>query len=126
MTGFTNLTIRKAKGSAGGRQLWRLDEPLRYQAALNGAGGIGIHVPRGFVTDFASVPRFLWPIFPPAGPWAEAAVIHDYLYSLPNCSRFLADAIFRECMYQLGVPLWRRVSAYYAVRLFGRRRKICG
>lgn len=117
---FSTLELTKVKGDSGGRQLWELDKALRFTLRVNG-GDITVWVPRGFVTDFASVPRPLWPIFPPAGQWCEAAVIHDYLYSTRTCSRFLADALFRECMALLGVPLWRRVAMYYAVRAFGWR-----
>ena len=31
----------------------------------------------------------------------------------------MADAIFREAMYQLGVSTWKRLIIYYGVRLFG-------
>jgi len=78
-----------------------------------------VDVPGGFDTDFASTPRFLHAIFPPRGRWNKAAIVHDYLYRETNCSRFLADAIFRDAMRDLGVPVWRRVAMYYGVRFFG-------
>lgn len=37
-------------------------------------------VPKGSVTDLASIPRFLWALLPPFGRYAFAAVIHDMLY----------------------------------------------
>lgn len=101
-----------------GRNLYRLDQPLIYVDNWDN-WTLRIEVPCGFVTDFASVPRFLWPFFPPAGKWNRAAVLHDYLYSQRSVSRFLADALFREAMFKLGVPVWRRVLMYYAVRMFG-------
>jgi hypothetical protein len=115
---FSPLRIQEVAGESGGRQLWQLTRQLRMNLSVNG-GSVVVSVPDGFVTDFASVPRALWPVFPPSGPWCKAAVIHDYLYQSQTCSRFLADAIFREAMAQLGVPIWRRVVMYYAVRLFG-------
>ena len=115
---FSPLKLVKVDGESCGRQLWQLTRSLRFTLSVNG-GSIRVSVPEGFVTDFASVPRPLWPVFPPQGQWCEAAVVHDYLYSSRTCSRFLADALFRESMHQLGVPLWRRVVMYYAVRLFG-------
>ena len=114
---FSKLELIKIEGRESGRQLWQLNQPLQFSLSVNG-GAVIVSVPKGFVTDFASVPRILWPIFPPAGPWCEAAVVHDYLCCTGTCSRFLADAIFREAMYQLGVPIWRRVAMYYAVRVF--------
>ena len=115
---FTTLNITKIEGTSHGRQLWKLTTPLTFMLHVNG-GDVTVYIPRGFVTDFASVPWFLWPIFPPSGEWCEAAVLHDYLYSRQPCSRFLADALFREAMFQLKVPLWRRVAIYYGVRVFG-------
>jgi hypothetical protein len=117
-SGFSPLKVRKIAGSKGGRQLWRLEDTLALTLALNGSGGVRVMVPRGYVTDFASVPRPFWIIFPPTGKWCEAAVVHDYLLQSRRCSRFLADAVFREGMYRLGVPVWRRVPMFYAVRCY--------
>lgn len=115
---FSALKLVEVDGQSCGRQLWQLTRSLRMTLSVNG-GAVTVSVPPGFTTDFASVPRLLWPVFPPAGPWCKAAVIHDYLYQSRTCSRFLADALFREAMAQLGVPVWRRVVMYYAVRVFG-------
>jgi hypothetical protein len=78
-----------------------------------------ITVPAGFVTDLASVPRFLWVVFPPHGRYAKAAIVHDWLYSHGNVSRKQADLIFLEGMLVLGVPHWKARVLYFAVRLFG-------
>lgn len=101
-----------------GRTVYRLEEDLVFETRLN-CQGIRVVVPTGFKTDLTSTPRLLWPIFPPAGPWSPAAILHDYLYGREDVSRFLADALFREAMFRLGVPTWRRVIIYYCVRLFG-------
>jgi len=100
--------------------LWRLDQDLVIKLGVNGEG-LRLTVPKGFVTDLASVPFLLWMIFPPHGPWAPAAVAHDYLYSrfCEGCSRFLADAIFRDLMHTLRVWIPARIPIYYAVRLGG-------
>ena len=102
-----------------GRAVFALSEPFEYRQSLNG-GGISVCVPAGFRTDFASIPRGLWNLFNPAGPWRRAAVIHDYLYTkAANCPRFLADAVFRHCMQMEGIGTLRRLAIYYAVRLCG-------
>ena len=54
----------------------------------------GFKVPRGFTTDGATVPRFLWPIFPPISSYLEATVVHDYLIDT-GVNRYEADKIFR-------------------------------
>lgn len=105
--------------TCGGRVVYKLDQDLVFETRLNGCG-IRVVVPAKFESDLASTPWWLWPIFPPAGPWSPAAILHDYLYGLRGVSRFLADALLREAMAQLGVPIWRRVVAYYGVRIGGR------
>jgi hypothetical protein len=42
-----------------------------------------VDVPDGFVTNFASTPPVVWPIFPPTGSYAQAAVVHDKLFLAP-------------------------------------------
>ena len=101
----------------GGRPCLKLTKDLIYERRTDG-GYIRVSVPRGFVTDLATTPRILWSIFPPWGNWNSAAILHDYLSVHQVCSRFLCDALFREAMRDLGVPLWRRVVMYYAVRLY--------
>ena len=79
-----------------------------------------ITVPEGFRTDLASVPRVLWSIFPPHGPWANAAVIHDYLYQTGYKTKKYADRVFLEAMTVLKVPKTTRTLMYWAVRIFGK------
>jgi hypothetical protein len=42
--------------------------------------GTTIMIPEGFKTDLSSVPRFLWPLFPPFGDFIRAAIVHDWMY----------------------------------------------
>lgn len=96
---------------------WSLTRPLSYQSDLLDAC---IHVPEGFVTDFASVPRV--PIVYTAfGDRAHReSVIHDYLYQKHLVSRKLADKIFLEAMKARGKKWWVRTGMYLGVRLGGR------
>ena len=89
---------------------WRLLEPLSFG---------DLAVPEGFVTDFASIPRALWAIYPPNGKWAPAAVLHDFLYRTGTRTRAEADALFLAGMAVLRVPVARRFVMYLAVRCFG-------
>ena len=117
---FTGLPTIEARlvGHVGKVAWWQLVRPLQFRFTTD-VDGFSVVVPAGFRTDFASVPRYLWPVFPPTGQWMAAAVVHDYLYRETSCSRFLADACFREAMSVLGVPLATRVAMYYAVRVGG-------
>ncbi len=62
-------------------------------------------------------------LYPPDGPWAKAAVIHDFLYVTKGLNgrytRAKADAIFYEAMGVLAVPEMKRRILYTAVRLGG-------
>lgn len=103
-----------------GRTVFRLVEPLWYELGAIGSGWTA-EVPTGFLTDFASVPRLFWRIFPPSGRYCKAAVVHDYLcdFAASGCPRWLADAVFLDAMTALGVPCWKRYCMYWAVRLYG-------
>ena len=83
-----------------------------------------INIPKGFVTDGLSIPRFAWPIVgPTTGRAFIAGLLHDYLYSKASphdFSRAVADQLFLEIMYNLGIG-FRRNIIYSAVRMFGWR-----
>ena len=116
----TPLLIKTTDEFYGGRAVFELLETFSYE--LNGEhNGLRLTVPAGFKTDFATVPRFLWPIFPPIGKWGKAAVLHDYMYRVRTpFNRWMADAIFRLAMKELGVSFIARWMMWTAVRLFGR------
>lgn len=81
-----------------------------------------ICVPKGFITDLASVPRIFWGIFPPFGRYTSATIVHDFLYSKYNATginRTLADVIFGHLMKELKVDFFTRNTMYTAVRAFG-------
>lgn len=100
-----------------GRTLAVVTKPYAYQHDL---AQDKLVIPVGFVTDFASIPSFLWWFIQPFGRHALAAVIHDYLYALKQPqSRRYADHIFNAAMKESNVPGFRRRVMYVAVRLFG-------
>jgi len=84
-----------------------------------------IRVPKGFVTDYASIPRIFRPIVLPYGKHSGASVVHDYLYSKGcdlDIERKKADKIFLEILKEEGVnPILARLM-YIAVRIFGKIR----
>jgi hypothetical protein len=75
-------------------------------------------VPAGSYTDFASIPRGLWSLFP-KDDYAQAAVIHDWAYQTKALTRATADAVFKEGLAVLGAPRWKQWVLYLAVRAFG-------
>ncbi|OGV32562.1 MAG: hypothetical protein A2020_14780 [Lentisphaerae bacterium GWF2_45_14] len=78
-----------------------------------------VEVPVGFMSDFASIPRWLWWVFPPWGKYGNAAIIHDWLYWNQSTSRKEADLILLQAMTVLGVGGWYKYPIYWAVYLFG-------
>lgn len=80
---------------------------------------VKIVIPKGFVTDFASVPRFAWNIIPPYGEYKKEAVLHDYLYATGLFPKKIADKLFLISMKEAGVSYWKRNSMYLSVKLFG-------
>lgn len=135
----SELSIRGA-----GPRTWELTMPLIW----TGTKGDTFVVPTGFVTDFASVPRFLHWLVSPYGAYTRAAVLHDWLLvSLADWQRQVdngggmaghdwptaeppansrdADGIFRRVMEDLGVPWstrWLMWAAVRAAALFNPRR----
>jgi Protein of unknown function (DUF1353) len=78
-----------------------------------------VKAPKGFVTDFASIPRIFWSILRPDGNYAYAAVLHDWLYWQQNTSREIADEIFDIAMADFDIDAATRRTIYNAVRIGG-------
>lgn len=78
-------------------------------------------VPKGFVSDFASVPQILQFLIPKIGKYSKPAVLHDFLceeFKLGNNTRKFADDTFMEAMKVKGVNWFQRGIIYAGVRLF--------
>ena len=102
-----------------GDQYHRLAKPLVYQSGLVEDK---IWVPKGFVTDFASVPRLPVVYWIAGGRADKAACVHDYLYRFKlHLGRAKADRIFYEAMREAGYNWAFANNNYYWVRAFGWR-----
>lgn len=95
---------------------WRLTAPLKYRSKV---AGQTFTIPKGFLTDFASVPRLPLAYLLAGDTAHQAAVVHDWLYVTHTTDRATADRVFLEAMEEIGVPWWRRRLMYAAVRAFG-------
>ena len=99
---------------------WVLTEPLTW----TGTQGDVFAVPQGYVTDLATVPRFLHWLTLPYGAYTRAAVLHDWLITErinhPDPAQRVTsrdvDGIFRRVMQELGVPWTKRWTMWAAVR----------
>lgn len=83
----------------GDGEHWYLLEPFVYYADPRLEPVV---VPKGFVTDMASVPSVLESIVPRWGPHGPAAVVHDFLYWEQRCTQRQADALMLRAMRQMG------------------------
>jgi len=115
MSRFTNILIVSPYPDG---KTWYLRTVFGYNVGEENSDN-SIVVPQGFTTDFASVPRLLWSLFPKWGTYGNAAVIHDYLYFEQNTTRKEADDILLEAMEVLEVSSWQKWPIYWGVRLGG-------
>ena len=77
-------------------------------------------VPKGFVTDLASIPRIFFSALRPDGIYCHAAIIHDYLYWEQTRSREESDSIFEIAMKDTEVPNIQLVPIIKMVQIFGK------
>ena len=95
---------------------WRIYQPLDFTSR----DGTTVHVPVGFITDFASIPRIFWNIAPPTSPfYSRASLVHDRLYETHQVPREQADAYFYEAMLLSGSSHALAWTLWSAVRAFG-------
>ena len=95
-------------------------------------------VPKGFCTDFYSVPAFARPLIPKSQVgWNQAAVVHDRIYAVnvvdvfdPEVGawspasyvvRHTADQMMQALMEQFEAPELSKEIIYLAVRLGGKQ-----
>jgi len=116
-----------ARTPVGGLYLSRFKDPtyiltrqIGWKPTVEQAGRFNeVKVPKGFVTDLASIPRLFYSVLRPDGDYAYAAIIHDYLYWEQQTSRDVADEIFRLAMLDFKINECVANAIYDAVRLGG-------
>ena len=130
LAGFRNK-LQATEGTVRLIKWWRvhtrrsvtLTEDLRFYSRIYNCE---IVVPKGLVSDGASVPQIFWKILPPFGKYLESAVLHDWLclegYARRARFGFFASAVlFFEAMRSQDVALGKCVVMSGAVILFGPR-----
>jgi hypothetical protein len=94
--------------------------PIKWEPPSASKGEFeAITVPRGFVTDLASVPEYFWWALPPSGLYGHAAILHDWLYWEQGVPRATADKVFDVAMDEMHVTLPLRKAMWAAVRIYG-------
>ena len=123
MSSFTSPLVYSETGkyTSGGQMIYKIEEEFSYAIGSLYNPWKVITVPVGFETDLATMPGPLKYIFRPDGPWAKAAVIHDYLYVSETCdgaTAMIFDVIFFEALLVLKFNIVVAYLFYYAVRIF--------
>lgn len=83
-----------------------------------------IYIPKGFITDGMSIPKWLQPIIgePFEGNTLRAAIAHDYLCCCKCETQAFTHGIFKEILKLDGVSKWRRNAAWLGVAAYNRLR----
>jgi len=129
----------KSKGFFGGIVLWLLTtrkweivEPWKFAIIHDGNKHETFYqIPKGFVFDGASVPKFARSWLSPMGVLLSGGLVHDYIYKFEvlmlsgkkgvskKKNQKEADQLFRDiCIHVNGFKLLNHI-AYYALRLGG-------
>lgn len=80
-----------------------------------------ITIPKGYRSNFASVPRIFWSLIPPVGRYSKATVIHDWLIDTKRTNYFTyheINMVFLEAMKVLKVNLITRYMMFLAVEFY--------
>jgi hypothetical protein len=96
---------------------WILDRPLVWTQA-----GLVITIPLGFITDDASIPKFLdWVGFlDRQGLSRRPGLLHDGLYAIGRLrGKDWADSVLREACRSEGMNAFQSTCIYQGVHLFG-------
>jgi hypothetical protein len=104
-----------------GRPLFKLLEDYAYPLGID----TYIVVPKGYITNFGTIPRFCYWVITPA-EMREAAVVHDFLCNedftimeqplFSGVPRRVADAILYDHLRRIGIDIVRANLIYAAVR----------
>ena len=112
---FTSkLTYKKAEGdNIWGRPQYELTSSLEYDYK----GYIIIRVPKGFKTDFATIPSWVPFLRPKNGKWAKASVVHDFLCKREGLPKRMADKVFYYAMLDDEASVFTAFVLWVCVRI---------
>lgn len=82
------------------------------------SGNSNIKVPKGFITNGASIPFGFKSFFSPTGKYFGAAIVHDYMLKSGNTFKESNKEMLEE-MKHLGVEKYRMCLIYGAVSIYG-------
>lgn len=129
-SGIQQLQYDLPSSRAYGKGLWKVVPGFRYYVGSE-TSGVYVDVPTGFLTDGATIPRFLWWLLPPIEEYSQATTLHDRLCTLyevtelrdgierqVTITRKRIDEILNESMGVLDVTPWKRKTIILGVNLY--------
>ncbi|AEH03431.1 tail assembly chaperone [Pseudomonas phage PhiPA3] len=129
-SGDLDTTYDKAASKELGKDYWRVTTAFDYKIGSEDSNK-KVSIAKGYLTDGASVPFFLWWLLPAWGEYGQAAVVHDKLCETwkiieivegneieRDIDRAECDRILYEAMRVLEVEAWRRVAIQIGVDLY--------
>ena len=83
-------------------------------------------VPKGFLSDGASIPKWMWNVLDPCDPEILfPSYAHDYLYAMcgqlagTQLTKDQCDRVIRELMLKCGAPRWKANGVYAGLNVGG-------
>lgn len=124
------LQFDKVNSLKYNKDLWKLIPGFRYYIGVENSNNY-VDVPTGFITDGATIPRWLWWLLPPLGEYSQATTLHDYLcrtYSITTINnevvtekeitRKQVDLILEESLKVLETAPWKIKCIMLGVTLY--------
>ena len=108
---ITRPTVTQIVGKPA---VFMVAHPLKYTTQ---DGKHEIIVPMGFLTDLASIPRYLWWWQAPHEKTMAPAMLHDYLYWEQPYTKDEADAVMYQAMLDVGMSHGQANKIYLGVRM---------
>jgi len=123
------LVYQRELSHAVGKALYSALPGYRYYIGSMDSGRY-VDVETGFITDGATIPRFLWWLLPPIEEYTQCTTLHDklcttyYILELRDgleqqvpVTRKVIDGILKESMDVLNVTPWKKKAIMLGVNL---------
>lgn len=124
------LRYNRAASLMYGKTLWDTLPGFRYYIGSENSNE-WVDVETGFITDGATIPRFLWWLLPAIDEYSQATTLHDKLcrtYTIVRVINGIAtevpvtrkqiDAILKEALDVLEVTPWKKQLIMAGVNLY--------
>jgi len=101
-------------------EIYALDTPICWEPSAKDSKKIKpVKVPKGFITDLASIPQVFWSGLPRDGKYIYPAIVHDYLYWSQDRTREEADKILKLGMEEFNINSIVVNAVFWGVRAGG-------